>query len=103
MSSTTSTRASLNGSLSGSLSSKLSLQSQKIFSKLLRFFAIFLIKFYRLCISPCLGSCCRFTPSCSQYALEAFQKKSFFHALWLTIKRLLKCHPWHKGGEDAIP
>jgi len=64
--------------------------------------ALFLIKTYRLCISPLLGQTCRFHPTCSEYALEAFRKKPFFSALWFTVKRLAKCGPWHKGGEDLL-
>ncbi|MFC1591135.1 membrane protein insertion efficiency factor YidD [Thermodesulfobacteriota bacterium] len=63
---------------------------------------IYVIKIYKLCISPLLGYNCRFTPSCSSYALLAFSKYSFFKALFLTAKRLLKCHPLHPGGYDPI-
>jgi uncharacterized protein len=64
---------------------------------------IWLIKVYKLCISPLTGSSCRFEPSCSEYALQAFEKKSFFRALILIVKRLSKCHPFHPGGKDEIP
>ncbi|MDB6081083.1 MAG: hypothetical protein JWO53_355 [Chlamydiia bacterium] len=63
---------------------------------------IWLIKAYRLCISPLLGMNCRFTPSCSSYALDAFKEKTFLKAVWLTVKRIGKCHPWHPGGHDPL-
>ncbi|MBS0635270.1 MAG: membrane protein insertion efficiency factor YidD [Verrucomicrobia bacterium] len=61
----------------------------------MKYLAIFLIKCYRLCISPLVGSCCRFEVTCSEYALKAFHELPFFQALWLTIKRIVKCNPWH--------
>jgi putative membrane protein insertion efficiency factor len=60
----------------------------------MKYLAILLIKAYKLLISPLLGNCCRFYPSCSTYAMEAFQEKPFFNALWMTIKRILSCNPW---------
>ena len=56
---------------------------------------VVLIKFYRVCISPYKPPTCRFTPTCSEYALEAFRKYGPFKGLWLTVRRLLRCHPWH--------
>ena len=53
-----------------------------------------LIRFYQICISPLKPSCCRFTPTCSQYALEAFRKYGPFKGFWLSLKRILRCHPW---------
>ena len=65
---------------------------------------VLLIKFYQRFISPILpGNSCRFYPSCSQYALEAFEKHGFFKALRLSIKRVLSCHPYHAGGYDPVP
>lgn len=63
----------------------------------------YLIKFYQLAFSALIGDCCRFYPSCSNYALEALEKKKLHHALLLIIKRLLKCHPFCKGGIDFVP
>lgn len=64
---------------------------------------IFLIKLYRKYISPLFGkSKCRFTPTCSQYGIEAFQKYNFFKASYLTITRILRCHPFNKGGYDPL-
>lgn len=64
---------------------------------------IFLIMFYRKCISPFTPPSCRFTPTCSQYALEAFRKHGPFKGLYLTVRRLLKCHPWGGSGYDPLP
>jgi uncharacterized protein len=62
-----------------------------------------LIRFYRFFISPILGQNCRFHPSCSQYSYECFERFSLFKAMWYTISRILRCHPWHPGGEDPVP
>lgn len=64
--------------------------------------AIFLIRFYQICISPLLAPRCRFYPTCSQYALEAVKKYGFLKGTYLATKRLLKCHPFHKGGYDPV-
>ena len=64
---------------------------------------ISIIKFYQLLISPILGINCRFNPSCSEYAVQAFKKFSLFKGFYLTIKRLFKCHPFGKSGYDPIP
>lgn len=65
---------------------------------------ILLIRFYRKRISPLKKSpCCRFTPSCSAYALEAFEKRGFFVGLALTVWRILRCNPYCKGGYDPVP
>ena len=64
---------------------------------------IALIRFYQLCISPMLGPHCRFTPTCSQYALEAIKTHGAFKGIILTAKRIAKCHPFHHGGHDPVP
>ena len=64
---------------------------------------IFLIRFYRKRISPLKKPCCRFTPSCSAYALEAFQKRGFFVGFALTVWRILRCNPYCAGGYDPVP
>lgn len=61
--------------------------------------AIALVRFYQYLISPLLGPRCRFHPSCSHYTVEALDK----HGLWLSLRRLLRCHPWHPGGYDPVP
>lgn len=62
-----------------------------------------LIRFYRRGISPLRPQCCIFVPSCSQYALEAIEKYGAWKGGWLTIRRLLRCNPFHKGGYDPVP
>jgi hypothetical protein len=64
---------------------------------------VWLIKLYRICISPLLGSNCRFTPSCSVYALTAVQRYGTIKGSWLAIRRVSRCHPWHAGGIDPVP
>lgn len=61
------------------------------------------IRFYRGCVSPFLPAACRFHPTCSAYALECFQRHGAPKALRLTLARLLRCHPFHKGGFDPVP
>lgn len=68
----------------------------------LKYILIFLIKGYRKYISPLLGPNCRFQPTCSQYSLEAVEKYGFFKGGYLSIKRILKCHPFHPGGYDPL-
>ena len=65
-------------------------------------FSVKLIRGYQYWISPFLPASCRFYPSCSQYALESYQKLSFFRATYLSFLRLLKCNPFHPGGVDAV-
>ncbi|AOT70464.1 membrane protein insertion efficiency factor YidD [Geosporobacter ferrireducens] len=63
---------------------------------------ILLVKFYRKYISPLKAPSCRFYPTCSQYALEAFEKYGAVKGGYLSIKRILKCHPFHTGGYDPL-
>ena len=69
----------------------------------MRLIFIAIIKAYKLVISPLLGNHCRFYPSCSSYSIEALQRYGVFVGLYLTLKRLLKCHPFHEGGIDPVP
>ncbi|MEQ1598476.1 MAG: membrane protein insertion efficiency factor YidD [Methylotenera sp.] len=66
-------------------------------------FLIALIKLYQLALSPFFGQHCRFTPTCSQYAIESMQTYGALKGFLLTIKRLSRCHPWHVGGHDPVP
>ena len=64
--------------------------------------AIKCLKGYQLVLSPWIGNQCRFTPSCSNYAIDAYTHFSFVKATWLTAKRVAKCNPWHDGGIDEV-
>lgn len=71
--------------------------------RILAFPFIVLIKLYQWIISPWLGPKCRFTPTCSQYALEAFKKYGPLKGFWLASKRIVRCHPWGGHGYDPVP
>ncbi|MGE5231182.1 MAG: membrane protein insertion efficiency factor YidD [Deltaproteobacteria bacterium] len=62
-----------------------------------------LIRAYQLVISPALPPACRFTPTCSQYALEAVRRHGALRGSWLALRRLARCHPFNPGGIDAVP
>jgi putative membrane protein insertion efficiency factor len=64
--------------------------------------AILFIKFYQLSISPLLPNTCRFTPSCSQYGIDAINKYGAFKGSFLSLKRILRCHPWGGSGYDPV-
>jgi putative membrane protein insertion efficiency factor len=64
---------------------------------------IALVRFYRRRVSPLFPPMCRFTPTCSAYALEALEKYGAAKGSWLALKRILKCHPFHEGGHDPVP
>lgn len=68
----------------------------------MRHMCLWLIQGYRMVISPFLGRNCRFDPSCSQYASEAIAKYGALHGIGLAFFRLMKCHPFHPGGEDPV-
>jgi len=61
------------------------------------------VRGYQLTISPVLPPACRFTPTCSQYALEAIQRYGAVRGAWLATRRLARCHPFHPGGFDPVP
>ncbi|MGE5797239.1 MAG: membrane protein insertion efficiency factor YidD [Ignavibacteria bacterium] len=63
---------------------------------------IFLIKFYQMIISPLFPSVCRFTPSCSEYAIQAYNKYGVFKGTVKTVWRILRCNPFSKGGYDPV-
>ena len=65
--------------------------------------SVLLIKLYRYLISPVLPNACRFYPTCSQYAIEALQKHGLLRGGLLSIKRILRCHPFCAGGYDPVP
>ena len=75
----------------------------KTFLRILSLPFILLIKIYQSIISPWMGPKCRYTPTCSHYAVEAFNKHGVLKGLWLTIKRIGRCHPWGGNGYDPVP
>lgn len=64
---------------------------------------IWLIRGYQLAISPMLGNHCRFEPSCSEYSMIALRRHGLLRGLWLAVRRIVRCHPWHPGGYDPVP
>ena len=71
--------------------------------KLLSAILLLPIRFYKACISPMLPPSCRYVPTCSQYAIDAIQIHGPLKGLWLTVKRILSCHPWGGSGYDPVP
>ena len=74
-----------------------------ILNKIITALLLFLIRAYQLIISPILGLNCRFAPTCSEYAMESLKSHGLIKALFLAIKRIVKCHPWGGHGYDPIP
>ena len=64
---------------------------------------LLLIRFYRAAISPLFPPSCRYVPTCSAYAMEASEKYGAWRGGWMAVKRILRCHPFHKGGYDPVP
>lgn len=69
----------------------------------MKYVAMGLIRLYQMTLSKILPPSCRFYPSCSQYGYEAIRKYGFFKGGWLTVKRLVRCQPFHPGGYDPVP
>lgn len=75
----------------------------RIITKILEWVLLIPIFFYRKSISPMFPPCCRFTPTCSQYAVEAIKKHGPFYGLYLAIRRIIRCNPWGGSGYDPVP
>ncbi len=73
------------------------------FTKMLGRLLMLPIRFYRKFISPLTPPSCRFTPTCSEYAIQAITKHGPFKGTWLAVKRVLRCHPWGGSGYDPVP
>jgi putative membrane protein insertion efficiency factor len=69
----------------------------------MKYIFIGIIRLYQYIISPLLPNSCRYYPTCSQYSIQAFQKHGVMKGLWLSVKRISRCHPWHEGGYDPVP
>lgn len=71
--------------------------------KVIEFIVLLPVYFYRICISPFIPPRCRYTPTCSQYAIDAVKKHGVIKGGWLTVKRIGRCHPWGGSGYDPVP
>ncbi|MCF8024527.1 MAG: membrane protein insertion efficiency factor YidD [Desulfobacteraceae bacterium] len=69
----------------------------------IKYLLLFIIKLYQALLSPIIGPRCRFYPTCSEYACESIQRFGAVRGGWLTVKRLVKCHPFCPGGFDPVP
>lgn len=74
-----------------------------LFKKIVRTIVLLPVYFYRYSISPLLPASCRYTPTCSQYTVEAIMKHGVIKGAWLGIKRIASCHPWGGSGYDPVP
>jgi uncharacterized protein len=74
-----------------------------ILKKIIIFPFLILVRFYQIVISPLTPATCRFTPTCSHYTAEALQKHGLLYGGFLSLKRILSCHPWGKSGYDPVP
>ena len=71
--------------------------------KAIEFIILLPVYFYRFAISPLIPARCRYTPTCSQYAIDAVKKHGALKGTWLAVKRILRCHPWGGSGYDPVP
>ncbi|SFC15901.1 hypothetical protein SAMN05421747_105120 [Parapedobacter composti] len=76
---------------------------ERIIKPLISGFFLVIIRAYQLLLSPMLGASCRYTPTCSQYAVEAIRRHGPFRGGWLAVKRIARCHPWGGHGHDPVP
>ncbi|WP_299287308.1 membrane protein insertion efficiency factor YidD [uncultured Mucilaginibacter sp.] len=75
----------------------------RLLRQLISSFFLLLIRLYQILLSPILGASCRYTPTCSQYGIEAIRKYGPFKGGWLTLKRIGRCNPWGGHGHDPVP
>jgi uncharacterized protein len=75
----------------------------KMLADLLAWPLIVLVRMYQYILSPLLPGACRYSPSCSEYGLQALRRHGAFRGGWLTLKRFLSCHPWGGHGHDPVP
>ena len=75
----------------------------RLTSRVAAFLLLLSIQAYRMLLSPLLGGCCRFEPSCSAYAVEAVTRHGPVRGAWLAVRRVLRCHPLRPGGYDPVP
>lgn len=68
----------------------------------MKYILLLLLRFYKAGISPLLPPSCRFTPTCSEYMMEAIKKYGALRGVWMGIRRILRCHPFHPGGYDPV-
>lgn len=76
---------------------------KNLIHKILIFIPVLLIRGYQLFISPWLGANCRYSPTCSAYALQALRVHGLLYGGWLTVKRIVSCNPWGGSGYDPVP
>lgn len=69
----------------------------------MKYLLIGIVRLYQLIISPWMAPSCRYSPTCSHYALEALKKHGALKGLWLSVKRISRCHPWGGEGYDPVP
>ena len=69
----------------------------------MKFLLISLVRFYKMCLSPFMGGGCIYTPTCSDYMITAIRKHGCVKGVWLGVRRVFRCTPWHKGGIDPVP
>ncbi len=76
--------------------------AESLFMRIMGKLVVALVRTYQICISPFLGPCCRFYPSCSEYAITAVRRYGPFRGSAMGLKRILRCHPLHDGGYDPV-
>lgn len=79
------------------------MKALRLINRLLAWLLTLPVIFYRRCISPMKPLTCRFTPTCSEYAIQALRKHGPFRGSWLAVRRILRCHPWGGSGYDPVP